>query len=317
MGSFGNDSIIYIREQDGFNSMFSAGELRSKLFRCLAAASVENPEDISDDVTLAVEYALLTRQKNRADGVIDRGELDAAVARLLEGTGFPEAADFYRNNASFEEELVRTTESAVSELLTRYISCREYDFQTVISDVLNAARQLGIEEASPHLYLELARYFVKRNAKTGRATLPELPKLDSEKLEQLPKCVSSGTLQLIESNVISIEGLTAIFPCVRFHVSMQNFCRFFDIASPVTELLIYPAVNQVSAALEECRIKLSDENDPASSRLPCTLNIHDLHQFVREAFECSSETATESISDELAGLFVPGKSSNIFKLDYD
>ena len=92
MGSFGNDFIIYIREQDGFNSMFSAGELRARLYRCLSAAYVENPEDAADDITLAVEYSLLNRQQN--GGIIDRGELDAAVTRLLEETGFSEAALF-------------------------------------------------------------------------------------------------------------------------------------------------------------------------------------------------------------------------------
>ena len=315
MGSFGNDFIIYIREQDGFNSMFSAGELRARLYRCLSAAYVENPEDAADDITLAVEYSLLNRQQN--GGIIDRGELDAAVTRLLEETGFSEAALFYRGNAGFEDEVIRTSEAALSALISRRISCRERDFQAVVGDVLNAARKLGIEEASPHLYLELARYFVKRNAQTGHATLPELPRLDSEKLERLPGIVSSSALQLMESGVISIQGLTAIFPCVRFHVSMQEFCRFFDVASPVTELLIYPAVNQVSAALEECRLKLCDENDLASSRLPCTLTIRDLRQFVREAFECTSELAAETLAAELANLFAPGDSGNIFKLDYD
>ena len=49
MGSFGSDFIIYIREQDGLNSMFAAGDLRAKLFRCLSYSGVEHPEDSSDD----------------------------------------------------------------------------------------------------------------------------------------------------------------------------------------------------------------------------------------------------------------------------
>ena len=311
MGSFGSDFIIYIREQDGLNSMFSAGDLRAKLFRCLSYSGVEHPEDSSDDIALAVEYSLINRQQ----GIIDRGELDAAVIRLLEETGFPEAAVHYRNDGGFEEELLPATESAVSELLERRISFTDSELKAICSDVVLAAQKLDISEASPHLYLELARHFSRRSADLERNSLQELPLLDSEKLEKLPENVSGPTLKLMETRVISVEGLTAIFPCVRFHVSMQEFCRFFDVTSPVTELLVYPSVNQVASAIEECRTKLSSGNQEGTN-LPCTLNIHDLRQFVREAFECSSELAIESLATELANLFISGN-TEFFKLDFD
>ena len=311
MGSFGSDFIIYIREQDGLNSMFAAGDLRAKLFRCLSYSGVEHPEDSADDIALAVEYSLINRQQ----GIIDRGELDAAVIRLLEETGFPEAAVHYRNDGGFEEELLPATESAVSELFRRRISFTDSELKTVCADVIQAAQKLDISEASPHLFLELARHFSRRSADTERKALQELPLLDTEKLEKLPENVSGSTLKLMETRVISIEGLTAIFPCVRFHVSMQEFCRFFDVTSPVTELLVYPSVNQVASALEECRTKLSN-GSKENTDLPCTLTIHDLRQFVREAFECSSELAIESLSSELANLFISGN-TDFFKLDFD
>lgn len=313
MGSFGNDFIIYIREQDGYNSMFSAGELRDKLFRCLAGASVENPQDSADDITLAVEYSLLNRQKNGTGGIIDRGELDAAVIRLLEDTGFPEAAELYRHDRGFEEELVPASLEAVGDLISRRISCPEREIGLLCGSVLDAVRKLDITEASPHLYLELARHFVKSAAASRSSALPSLPQLDSEKLEALPQNVAPETAKLIKSRVITIEGLTAIFPCVRFHVSMQEFCDFFDVTSPVTELLVYPAVNQVAAAIEECRLALADDR---SADIPCTLNIHDLRQFVRDGFECSDGLAAESLAAELAELFTP-YTTDIFKLDYD
>lgn len=312
MGSFGNDFIIYIREQDGYNSMFSAGELRARLYRCLSGAGVEAPEDSADDITLAVEYSLLNRQKSGPDGIIDRGELDAAVIRLLEETGFPESARLYRNDGGFEEELLPAEEPAVSQLISRRISCPEHEAEIICGNVLDAVRKLGIEKASPHLYLELARHFSKSRASARSSALPELPRLDSGKLETLPQNVSAPTAALLEKKVITIEGLTAIFPCVRFHVSMQEFCGYFDVTSPVTELLVYPAVNQVSSAIGECRLALGDD----TADLPCTLTIHDLRQFAREAFECSSDMAAEMLAGELASLFTP-VSQDVFKLDYD
>ena len=113
MGSFDSDYIIYIREQDGSRTMFSAGELRDRLYHCIGDSST------ADDITLAVEYSLLNRGDRSGDLVFDRGEIDAAVVRLLEDTGFPEAAAEYRNGVYFEEEEVSTGSAELLTILRR------------------------------------------------------------------------------------------------------------------------------------------------------------------------------------------------------
>lgn len=309
MGSFNTEYIIYIREQDGSRNMFSAGELRDKLLRCLGDGST------ADDITLALEYSLLNRRDRGEELVFDRGEIDAAVVRLLEDTGFPDAAEQYRNGGDFEEESMPPESGSVTAFLSRHLSCTGTKFNAVRDDVLAAARKIGIEEASPHLYLELARYFSKRIGDSDVPVLSELPKLDADRLAALPQELGMSAAKLLADQVISIECVTAIFSCVRFHINMREFSSYYDVTYPVTELLAYPAAEEVSSALEECRSKLVDGIN--SEKLPCTLVIHELRQFVRDAFDCCEELAVEQLCQEIGDHFSCCMGKNLFKLDYD
>lgn len=309
MGSFSTEYIIYIREQDGTRTMFSAGELRDRLLSCLGDSGT------ADDITLALEYSLLNRHDRGAELVFDRGEMDAAVVRLLEDTGFPEAAELYRNGSQAAEELLKSEGSCIAAFLSRHLSCSGAKFAAVCNEVLGAVRKMEINEASPYLYLELARYF-SRQIGNGDVRRPdELPKLSPEMLAGLSDKLTPGTEKLRSSQVISIECVAAIFSCVRFYVSMRRFSEYYDVSSPATELLVCPAAEEVSAALEECRANIPVEGN--AEKLPCTLMIHELRQFVRDAFCCNEEQTVEQISRELGEAFASRLENNLFKLDFD
>ena len=310
MGSFSTEYIIYIREQDGSRTMFSAGELRDRLKRCLGDSGT------ADDITLALEYALLNRQEDSDELVFDRGEIDAAVIRLLEDTGFPEAAEEYRHGEHFEDALLSSEENELTLFFSRHLGCSGEKFEYVKNSVLDAVRKIGIKEASPHLFLELARYFSKQTQEIGGAVLEELPELDVTRLTTLQENVSAAAAGLLADKVITIECVTAIFSCVRFHVSMRSFCSHYDVSSPATELLVIPAAQEVGAAIEECREKLIS-GTPNADKLPCTLVIHDLYCFVRDAFDCSDDVTAEQLSLELGDAFAGFAGKNLFKLDFD
>lgn len=309
MNSFNSEYIIYIREQDGTRTMFSAGELRDRLEHCIGDSG------ISDDITLAVEYALLNRRELKSDLVFDRGEIDAAVVRLLEETGFPEAAEEYRNGVDFEEELLTAEPAGMVQFLRRHLGCGEERLEKVASEVVASARKIGVEKASPHLFLELARHFAKHAVNTTVSELPELHKLDIEQLEKLPEQLSEKSRVLWKKQVVDIECITAIFPCVKFHIYMEKFTNHYDVSCPATELLVYPQAMETGAVLGECRSKLLA--GAAGNKLPCTLVVHDLRQFVREAFDCSDETKCEQAAQELGDIFASELSENLFKLDFD
>ena len=311
MGSFNSDYIIYIREQDGTRTMFSAGELRDRLLHCLG------DNQISDDITLAVEYSLLNRSERRNDLVFDRGEIDAAVVRLLEDTGFPEAASMYRLGVYFEDEELPADGIELLKLLRSHLGCSDNMLGQVCTDVCDAARKLGISSASPHLYLELGRYFSKHRKNEPLPVLPELREFDARELEKLPHELSAESKILMDSGVFSIECVTAIFSCLKFHVMMESFSKEYEISSPVTELQVYPAASAVSSALEECRKKILQFHEAQDSELPCTLVIHDLRRFVRDAFECSDDIALDGLSKELGDVFSSCLGENLFKLDFD
>ena len=311
MGSFNSDYIIYIREQAGSRTMFSAGELRDRLLHCIG------DEQTADDITLAVEYSLLNRSDREHDFVFDRGEIDAAVVRLLEETGFPESAAEYRSGVYFEDEELTADGSEILKLLRSHLGCPEQTLVQVCADVCRTVERIGITSASPHLYLELGRYFTKHRKTEALPELPPHRDFDASELEKLPQKLSAENRRLLETGVFETEFVTAIFPCVKFHVYMEQFSKFYEVSCPVTELLVYPAASEVSSALEECRIKLQEGDGTKEMKLPCTLVIHELRRFVRDAFECSDNAALDAMSGELGEVFAGSLGRNLFKLDFD
>ncbi|MBO5900208.1 MAG: hypothetical protein J6Q80_05680 [Lentisphaeria bacterium] len=309
MGNFDSNYIIYIRESDGRRTMFSAGELRDRLTECL-----EGDGTTADDITLAVEYSLLNRQSDNNESLYDRGEIDAAVVKLLEETGFTWAAERYRASGEVEENDITTSHTAIYGLLYRHLGCPENKLMQLTEYVVAAARKLEISRGSMHLYLELARHYLKNMTPEDMPDIGELPRVDDRKIEQLGSLLSGRSAELYRSGVFSIEGMTAIFPCVRFHVSMEKFSSFYAVEYPVTELVVEPQAGEVGSAIEECRLKLQMEGN---GRLPCTLTVHDLQRFVRDGFDCTDEIQLNEIALELAEIFSGSTGKNLFKLDFD
>lgn len=309
MGNFDSNYIIYIRESDGRRVMFSAGELRDRLTSCL-----DGDTETADDMTLAVEYSLLNRQSDNNESVYDRGEIDSAVVKLLEETGFTWAAERYRAAAAVSGDEISTTHVEIYNLIYRHLGCPEYRLGQLTDKVVEAARKLDIERGSIHLYLELARHYLKLDVSGGMPDITELPKVDSSKFSSLEEYLSSGAAALYRAGVFSVEGMTSIFPCVRFHVYMTKFSEFYNVEYPVTELLVNPQASEVGDAIEESRRKLQTDGN---GRLPCTLAIHDLQRFIRDGFDCRDESMLNALAVEFAEIFAGNTGKNLFKLDFD
>lgn len=151
---------------------------------------------MAEDIALAVEYTLLN--SNRPDAVFGQGELAAAVIRMLEETGFPEVAALFRQSGGDRQVAVDADPVSVAGFLQKFLACSDTIFDRVVHEVARAVEILGIHEADPHLYLELARYYERKFAiesitaarSPGSAAGPPRPKPKSRPSCR-PKCAPS------------------------------------------------------------------------------------------------------------------------------
>ena len=85
---------VDIQNFDGTREPFDATALQTRLIGCFLAAGRSDSSFMAEDIALAVEYTL--SHVERPEPVFGRGEIDAAVIRLLEEAGLPDVAKIFR-----------------------------------------------------------------------------------------------------------------------------------------------------------------------------------------------------------------------------
>ena len=110
-------SIVEIRNFDGSTEPFDAMALQTRLIGSFLAAGRGDSSFMAEDIALAVEYTLT--HVERPEPVFGRGELDAAVIRLLEEANMLEnLPDKLRETASLR---LLNPELTLTELAEEFI----------------------------------------------------------------------------------------------------------------------------------------------------------------------------------------------------
>lgn len=303
--------FVEILEYDGSRERFDALALQTRLIGCFLAAGRGDSSFMAEDIALAVEYTLSTIE--RPDPVFGRGELDAAVIRLLEEAGLPDVAKIFRQGPASTRLLVDAADSTLSELLQRHLACSPERFDKVLEQVISAAQKLDIRSASPHLWLELARHFEQEMA----AEHPLVTEFSVDKTmtrDEIVELLSPEARQLIKEGVLRVNGVTTLFPCINFHFMICEFARMNQMTSPVLEMSIIPLLYQTGSILEAARAKINAEIDP-EKELPCLLTIPDMLNFITTFME-SSDHGAERIAAGLAEKLANSFNSPLFKLTF-
>ena len=269
---------IFILEFDGSRSEFNPAELQTRLIGCFLAAGLGESSYMAEDIALAVEYTL--RRCDRPESLFGRGELNTAVIRMLEETGLPEVAKRFRQEGAERRTTIDADLGSIAEFLRKFLAYGPERFTRVATLVAEAAQKLGIEAASPHLLLELARHYEQNLADTetppvAAAAPPEVVATAGDLLKLLP-----GELEeLTAAGVIRLNGITTLFRRIQFFFSMERFAEYFRLVAPVTEIEIDPLLYRMSLALEQCRGAIAGHLDP-DRKLPVYLSIPDMTDFV-------------------------------------
>lgn len=297
------DRMILIQSLDGSSEIFNCAMLQSQLVSCFISAGLAESSFLAEDIALAVESALLSSERDNL--VFGRGELDLAVVRMLEETGFPEVGRMYRRIGGDADIVVGAEPEIVKHFLRKFLACEAEDIDWIAAQVCEACAKLELGNVAPHLLMELARHY-ERQLLTGRSHAATTHR-DSEVLaevdEILAKLPESARL-LFDQNVLKFHGATKLFPSIRFVFSMNELARVCQFAPPVTEMEIEPRLYACAADLEVCRQVIGGiirGRCPEAGELPVYLNIGDMYDFTVNYLGCS-RLGGKKIGGELAAI---------------
>lgn len=297
------DRMILIQSLDGSSEIFNYTSLQSQLVSCFISAGLADSSFLAEDIALAVEAALLT--SDRRDLVFGRGELDLAVVRMLEETGFPEVGRMYRRIGGDADIAIEVNLEVISHFLRKFLACDQENIDGIVQQVSEACAKLEIETVTPHLLMELARHFERQilsercHAKAHRRESEVLADID-EILAQLPP----EPKKLFAENILKFNGATKLFPSIRLIFSMNELARYCHFTPPVTEMEIEPRLYACACDLEACRSvisKMINDRFPEMGELPVYLNLGDMYDFTVHYLGCSRHGG-KKIGDELAAI---------------
>ena len=301
---------VMIREFEGDIVPFDPEVLQTRLIGCFLAAGLRESVDLPQDIVLAVEYTL--RNSPRNEPVFGRGELERAVTRLLEEIGFPEVARLYRSGTGTENEIYVTPEkNTLSQMLQGHLWVSGELFGKVIDKIIEGAEKLGISRAPAHLFLELARYYERElERESTRCSVERTPEITLSR-NAISSMVPEQAREMIAAEILRIDGVTTLFPCVHLFFRMEEFARRHQLRAPVTELEIEPLLYDAGAVLAEVQ-KTIEKN--LSCPLPVILAVPDMFDFIANWAEGDREKSG-NLAAELGRVLCSSFSRGVYKLD--
>ncbi len=307
------DRTIFIQEFDGTRIVFDPAALQTQLINCFLVAGLSESSYIAEDIAMAIEFTLLNT--SRANSTFGRGEVSSAVVRLLEETGFPDVAVVFRRGGDEVDIAIDAESEPITELLNQHLACPPARTQQVAKQVCKAAQLLGINSASPRLWLELARHY-ERVASVATTKPPERSRdtLDIQAVgkKELEALLPQEVRKLIDIGVMRVNGISNIFPSLHFFFLMNGFARKFNLIAPATELEIEPLLYQMGTMLEKGRHAI-EARLKTREQLPLHLTIPDLTTFVITYLNCDL-SHTGKLTEELANILVSSFSREVYKL---
>jgi len=307
-----NARPIIIQDRDGRRVLFNVMELQTRLIGAFLASGRRDASYLAEEIALAVEYAL--SRMPRPEPVFARGEIDAAVIRFLDEADLPEVARAFRKGGAVETTAsIAADERTLRELLRRFFSSSDDTrFDRLLEIVMDAAKKLEISDASPHLWLELARHYDACLGPEPEDETPPPAAMITLTRDELRELLPETALAWYDAGILRINGVTSLFPCIHFFFMMNDFALYHHLSAPVTELEIEPLLYQVGGVLEDIRTRV-EKRLAAAEELPCLLDIPDMFDFITD-YAGGERIGSESLAAELAGVIKSGLSCDLYKL---
>lgn len=304
------DNSIMLIGPDGIINAFESDNLQSKIIRSFMLAGVRDIW-LAEDITLAVEYAL--EQDSREDKVFAVSEINSTVIKILEDSGFPEAADSYRRGNPCTEITLNAETATVAGLIHRHLGLNGKSLDALVTRVMQAAGKLDISTASPALYIELAKHFKSEFMpadRLPRVIISKSPKTSSPwvvSIKELTDKMSSPSRSLVHDKIISLSGVSRLFPAVKVVFRISGLVETQHLESPLTEMAMVPHLHSIAQALNESIaatqsvFRAKGELLPAKG-LPVILTVPDMSAFAQNNLEASWPQASADCREMLSYL---------------
>ena len=118
--------------------------------------------------------------------------------------------------------------------------------------------------------------------------------------------------ELVDAGVIRVNGISTLFPCIRFFFIMNRFSEKFALTAPVTELEIGPLLYRMSAMLEKARAAI-EASLKTPEPLPLYLAVPDMLDFI-VVYLGGERSRSEKLGRELARALAAEFTRDVYKL---
>lgn len=295
-----NSSVISV-SVNGTTKVFEPEEVQEKLIKSLLAAGMRDTW-IAEDISLAVEYSL---SELGTAQVFTVPEIDSFVVKILREVGLNEVADHYGTVQHAGLKTIPVNQDKISDTVARYLGIEGPELYTTAEKVLKACSTLGLREAFPSLILELAKHYHHEDfeAATQYISLPSGTAADEIwelMAEQIVATLSEDTIEMVDTGIIALSGVSKLFPSIRIDVNFADFAKLFALEPPVTELALVPFLDKLAVALDEI-VKTTESLYSASieedTQLPVYMKFTDAMLFSTEWLGGEWPESAECLSD--------------------
>lgn len=280
-----------ITAESGEAVPFDSEQIQTGIVSSFNAAGIHD-EWLAEDIAMAVEFALA--QNAYESKSFSALEINTTIVKILEDNGFPEAAEHYRNCNSFAEITINADPNTIRLLLARQLALYGETLQETVDKVMDATQRLGIEYATPALYLEMARHF--KNVATP------LPKLASSALPSAPAtskprylvtateinaALSSEVRRIVDAGIVFPKGISSISNSLILELRLSKLATYLRLEPVITEMMLIPHFNATAKGLNECFIRAQELMDSKqhSVAIPVFLSVPDMSIFAAKYLE--------------------------------
>jgi len=280
-----SDGAIMLIRPDGTQIEFEVDELQAGIIRgCLSAGTRDLW--IAEDIALSIEYAMaLPGNRGRTFTV---SEINSLVIKILEETGYPEAAEAYRRQHSSIGVKVNPDYALISELVNRHLGLAGNNLVLVTEKVVTAAEKIGIAEAAPLLLVELAKHYKEELLAEHDAELVSLPAVPPSSpwlisQADIMDLLSPESRKLEQASVLGFSGISRVFPAFKIDLRITRLVNHYGLVTPLTEMALITrwgalgnALNEVTAGV---RRLLAEKTAQPLPELPIYLMVNDMSAF--------------------------------------
>ena len=285
------DTSIMLTNPDGVTTAFEPDRLQSRIIQSFLAAGITESY-LADDISLAVEFSL--QKSKRKEKVFTLSEINNSVVRILKDTGFPEIAAIYLRNNACSKLTITPEFNTIKKLFQEHFGINLNSIDELVGKVISAAQHLNISNASPELFIELAKHY-----ETEDFASEDIEPVSFDSWEQdnrwlvsaktLEQDLAVSTRNLINAKVIRLIGVSGMFPSVRIFFMINEFCDFHGLTGPLTEMTLMPYLFSAGKAIDNCiaTTDLIAAKQANQKDLPIFITIPDMSSFASQMLDAS------------------------------